>query len=86
MNESPDTPREGADPEDRTSGGSGGAQGPETSDSTGQMDQSETLGPGLDDQDAVTDRAGEPTTKPGASEQTPGQLPDADDPSGKQES
>jgi len=70
-----DTAREGVDPESQTSGGSGGSQG--TGTSSEQADQD--LGSEMGDQDVQSDRTGEPATKPGASEQTPGQMPDADD-------
>jgi len=66
-----ETAREGADPEDETSGGSGGAQGTGESE---DLDKDQKLGPELDDQDVVTDQSGEPTTKPGASDQSEGQL------------
>ena len=68
--ESHDTAHGGADPEDQTSGGSGGEHGTETGE---DMDKDQKLGPGVEDRDIDTDTAGEPTTKPGASDDTPGQ-------------
>ena len=69
MTESHDTAREGADPEDQTSGGSGGAQEPGSRE---DWDKDQKLGQEQDEQDVMTDDAGEPATKPGASDQTPG--------------
>ena len=75
--ESHDTAHGGADPEDQTSGGSGGEHGTETSE---DWDKDQKFGPDVDEQDTVPDTGGEPTTKPGASEQTPGQTQQADEP------
>lgn len=70
---SDDTPRGGVDPESRAGGGSG-SHGPDTS--SHQTDQD--LGPAIGEEDVESDRTGEPTTKPGASERTAGQMPAAD--------
>lgn len=67
------TAREGVDPESQTSGGSGGAQGTDTPGE--QTDQD--LGYDVGEEDVQSDRSGEPVTKPGASEQSPGGMPDA---------
>ena len=82
MMESHDTVREGADPEDQTSGGSGGAQEPGSRE---DWDKDQKHGPEQGDQDVMTDRTGEPATKPGASDQTPSQTPDTDEPGATQE-
>lgn len=68
------TAREGVDPESQTSGGSGGSQGTGTSGE--QTDQD--LGYDVGEQDVQSDRTGEPVTKPGVAEQTPGGMPDAE--------
>ena len=68
------TAREGADPEDMTSGGSGGAQG---TDAREDWDKDQKLGQAEDDEDTMTDTRGEPATKPGASDQTPGSMQDS---------
>ena len=67
--ESNDTVREGADPEDQTSGGSGGAQEPGTRQ---EWDKDQKFGQQKGDDDVMTDTEGEPVTKPGASEGSPG--------------
>lgn len=76
------TAREGADPEDMTSGGSGGAQG---TDAREDWDKDQKLGQQKDDQDVMTDQTGEPVTKPGASDQTRGSTPPAGESEGTQE-
>ena len=71
MIESQDTESHGgSDPEDQTSGGTGGEQGRETSES--QVGD-QKLGSDIGEDDIGVDSEGEPTTKPGASEQTPGE-------------
>ncbi len=82
MTESHDTVREGADPEDQTSGGSGGAQEPGSRE---DWDKDQKHGPERGDDDAMTDSGGDPVTKPGASDRTPGSMPRADEPGGRQE-
>ena len=71
MTESHDTAREGADPEDQTSGGSGGAQEPGSRE---DWDKDQKFGQEKGDDDVMTDTTGEPATKPGASDQTPGSM------------
>jgi len=69
MTESHDTVREGADPEDQTSGGSGGAQEPGSRE---EWDKDQKFGAAQGDEDVMTDDTGQPVTKPGASDDTPG--------------
>ena len=73
------TAREGADPEDMTSGGSGGAQG---TDAREDWDKDQRLGQADSDDDTMTDTGGEPATKPGASDQTPGSRQGGGEPRG----
>ncbi len=68
--ESHDKSHGGADPEDQTSGGSGGAHGNETGD---EQVGGQRLGSDVGEDDIGLDSEGEPTTKPGASDQTPSQ-------------
>lgn len=76
------TAREGADPEDMTSGGSGGTQG---TDAREDWDKDQKFGQLKDEDDTMTDRTGEPTTKPGASDQTPGSMSETGEPGSTQE-
>ena len=66
-----DTAREGADPEDQTSGGSGAAQEPGSRE---DWDKDQKFGQEKGDDDVMTDTTGEPATKPGASDETPGSM------------
>lgn len=59
----PQTPSEGADPEDKTSGGSG-TMGTETHGESAEFDRGGEGDPGVGDEDIQTDREGEPVTKP----------------------
>jgi hypothetical protein len=75
--ESPDTaPSEGSDPEDRTSGGSGGNQSTSTHEESGDFDRGGEGDPGVGEEDVVTDTGGEPVTKPDQASGTPGQMND----------
>lgn len=59
----------GADAEDQTSGGTGGEHGPQTDE---HQVGGQKLGPDVGEDDIGVDTEGEPTTKPGASDTTPG--------------